>query len=300
MLAERPCRLEIVRRRLESVKRMVEVAGGIAVEAWKESQKADDRKQQQAMAEKTAVEQQLADALRQIEELKSMQRECLEKAAETEQKLIDTETEKLQVEVDRDRAEEANRALQEKVEEAKQACLEEKGNVDEFQKREEASKAEKEELMQQVGVLTEECEAHKQEAEDLVEQLATKEEELMNTNMGYCNLSDQMGDMREEFDEKARQLECVNETLSQRNAELLDEGIALRKEVHEWRHKVTDAEKAITRAQQGMPLAYSFLFVTPLAPETPNGAKAAEQAPREEKKRKKKSKYDEDFDEDLE
>merc|ERR1712217_436780 len=135
-------------------------------------------------------------------------------------------------------------------------------------------------------------------AEDLNEQLAFREEELMNTNEGYCHLTDQLGEIREEHDEEVRQRDSVIETLTQRNQELLDEGIGLRKEMGDWKRRLTDAEKAIQRAEQGLPLGYSFTCIAYTAVSATVSPSGKEKAPdKEEKKKKKKSKYDEDFDE---
>merc|ERR1711972_668432 len=101
--------------------------------------------------------------------------------------------------------------------------------------------------------------------EDLNEELAAKEEELMNTNEGYCHLTDQLGSMREEHDDEVRQRDNVIETLTSRNQELLDEGIGLRKEIADRKKRLTDAEKAVQKVEQGLPSTYRFTMIAATA-----------------------------------
>jgi len=109
--------------------------------------------------------------------------------------------------------------------------------------------------------------------------------------------------MREEHEEQIEQRDKCIDTLNSRIQELLDEGITLRKEVGEWKRKTTDAERAVQRVEQGLPINYRFSCITP--PTSPSkGVKKVEEKPKEEgaKRRGKASggqspdsEYDEDF-----
>jgi len=226
-----------------------------------------------------------------------------EKTAETEQKLIDTDTEKLKIMVDRDRAESEAKTLEEKLTGANATIAEEKNKMEELTKREEDLKAEKEDLENQVGVLTEEREIARKAEEELWDNLNAREEELMNTNDGYCHLTEQNHEMREDFEENLEQRDSMIETLNTRNQELADEGMTLRKEIGEWKRKLIDAEKAVQRGEQGLPVNYRVTMV-PALPQGMLAALSAGGAPSPAKKedatkRKKKDKcdYEEDFDE---
>jgi len=303
-MVERACRLEVLRAKTKNLQLAVEMAHAGAVEKWKHTQKEEAEQHKQQQAEKTQVEQQLADALQRMAELQKMHDLLTEKATDTEQSLIDADTEKLKTEVDRDRAEMQLKALEEKLEVANQGCMEEKAKVEELEKREEDLRAEREDLHMQVGVLTEERDATRKSEEELFENLHAKEEEVMNTNEGYCHLTDQIHEMREDYDEKIEQRDSVIVTLQSQCKQLSDEGITLRKEVADWKRKLTDAEKAINRAEAGLPSNYSYIAITPAALSPSKGAKSEKGKDDKKKKKVSESKaggspgtdYQDDFD----
>jgi len=129
-LAERCCRLEVIRRKAQCMKKAVEMASTAALEKLKEAQKADAERNKQAMDEKTHIETQLADTIKQLEELRRMHEELQDKAAETEQKLVDTDTEMLKIMADKVRSESEAKALEEKLDGANQSIQQEKKKVD--------------------------------------------------------------------------------------------------------------------------------------------------------------------------
>jgi len=282
----------------------VDTASGICVESWKEAQRADAEKNQKAMAEKTQVEQQLADALKQLEELRQAHEELQEKSAETEQKLVDTETEKMKLEVEGAHHEETLQALQERLEAANQSGIDEKAMIRELQRKVEDSKIEREELLAQVSVLEEECEAHKQQCEELSDEVAKKDEELMITNESYCRMTEEINELRDDHDDEIRSRDSVIDTLTQRNKELADESAASFQQVKDFRIKLTDAEKALNRLQQGLPVSYEFKIINAekLSPEsTPSRmcgtASSRPETGKTERKPSKNDGYEEDFEE---
>lgn len=304
LLADRSSRLDVIRSRTECMKQLVDTASGICVESWKEAQRADAEKNQKAMAEKTQVEQQLADALKQLEELRQAHEELQEKSAETEQKLVDTETEKMKLEVEGAHHEETLQALQERLEAANQSGIDEKAMIRELQRKVEDSKIEREELLAQVSVLEEECEAHKQQCEELSDEVAKKDEDLMITNESYCRMTEEINELRDDHDDEIRSRDSVIDTLTQRNKELADESAASFQQVKDFRIKLTDAEKALKRLQQGLPVSYEFKIINAekLSPEsTPSRmcgtASSRPETGKTERKPSKNDGYEEDFEE---
>jgi len=303
-MLDRACRLENLFNKARSIQQGVEMAHASATEKWKLAQQAEAEQNKKAMAEKTQVEQQLADALKQLEELRAEHTILQEKASETEQKLIDADTEKLKMEVDRDRAEMQLKSLEEKLESANQSLDEERTKVEEFVKKEEEWKADREDFMLQIGVLTEERDAARKNEEELFENLNAKEEEVMNTNEGYCHLTEQIHEIREDYDEKIEQRDSVIETLTSQHRLLSDEGIQLRKELGEWKRKLAEAEKAVHRSELGLPLNYSYQVINPTPTDSPKkGQKATVDGKEAAAKNKKtpsvtspNSEYEDDFD----
>jgi len=92
--------------------------------------------------------------------------------------------------------------------------------------------------------------------EELFDTLAAKEEDLTNTNEGYVYLTDQLNEVKEEFEEKVDECERMIENLTDQNKKLLDEGIKLRQDLGEARRKLAEAEKAVQRAEQGLPVTF--------------------------------------------
>eukprot|EP00441_Pelagodinium_beii_P039158 CAMPEP_0197626046 /NCGR_PEP_ID=MMETSP1338-20131121/5196_1 /TAXON_ID=43686 ORGANISM="Pelagodinium beii, Strain RCC1491" /NCGR_SAMPLE_ID=MMETSP1338 /ASSEMBLY_ACC=CAM_ASM_000754 /LENGTH=1304 /DNA_ID=CAMNT_0043196563 /DNA_START=42 /DNA_END=3956 /DNA_ORIENTATION=- len=252
-LKDPSCRLDVVCQRGELLKKCLALASAAAHERWQEDKKAEQAKHQQAMAERSQVEQQLQDTALELEELRKAYALLQEKADESEQKLIDADTEKLRLEVDRDRAENQVQALEEKLNAAMDGTADEKSKVRELEAKCEDFKAAGEDLQQQIGVLTEERDVARTREEELFDSLAMKDEELMNTNEGYVYLTDQLNEVREELEEKIDNQERLIDSLNERNKELLDESLKLRQELGESRRQTADAEKALQRAEQGLP-----------------------------------------------
>ncbi|CAE7834047.1 unnamed protein product, partial [Symbiodinium sp. KB8] len=117
-------------------------------------------------------------------------------------------------------------------------------------------------LQQQLAVLTEERDVARAREEELFELLNEKEEQLMDTNQGYVNLTDQLNDLREELEEKIDEQAQMLDTLGERNQarlywacywaagyavmnccerRLMDQGIKLREELSESKRKLAEA-----------------------------------------------------------
>jgi len=158
-------------------------------------------------------------------------------------------------------------------------------------------------LENQIVVLTEECANAKKAEEELWGERNAMEEELMNTNEGYCRMTEQLHEQREEFDEKVEERDSVIETLNSRSQQLTDEGMALRKEIGEWKRKLMDAEKGIQRAEQGLPINYRVQLLEAKAPSRSLSAAALGDAPKPAKqeaapkKKKERVAYEDDFEE---
>lgn len=302
-LAERPCRLEVIRRKAQCMKKAVEMASTAALEKLKEVQKADAERNKQAMDEKTHIETQLADTIKQLEELRRMHEELQDKAAETEQKLVDTDTEMLKIKADKLRSESEAKALEEKLDGANQSIQQEKQKVDDLTKKEAKLQSANEDLENQIVVLTEECTNAKAKEEELWGERNAMEDELMNTNDGYCRMTEQLHEMREEYDEKVEERDSVIETLNSRTQQLTDEGMTLRKEIGEWKRKLMEAEKGIQRAEQGLPINYRVTMVpaTPASQSMMAAMAASSPKPKKEeaapKKKKERVAYEDDFEE---
>ncbi|CAK9052525.1 unnamed protein product [Durusdinium trenchii] len=103
-LRDKACRLDVVRRSGELLQRGLALASTAAHERWREMQKAEEEKNQQALAERNQVEQQLQDTLSQMEELRKANHLLQEQAAEREQELADAEAERLRLGVELDSA----------------------------------------------------------------------------------------------------------------------------------------------------------------------------------------------------
>merc|ERR1712204_157344 len=101
--------------------------------------------------------------------------------------------------VDRDRVQSKAEALEEKLAGANDSILAGKRRVAELTKKEQELQQEKEDLEQQIGVLTQERDVARRAEEELFDILDAKEEELQNTNDGYCHLTEQNHEMREDL-----------------------------------------------------------------------------------------------------
>merc|ERR1712226_50578 len=130
----------------------------------------EEEKSQKAMAEKSQVDQQLADALKQIEQLRTDQNVLQETLDQTEQQLIDTNTEKLKLEVEKERSETQIKSIEEKLVGVETNVAEEKAEKDNLEDKMKDMAAASEDLAMQIGVLTEERDCAR-----------TREEELFDT-----------------------------------------------------------------------------------------------------------------------
>jgi len=305
-LKEPSGRLDVVCQRGELLQSCLALASTAAHERWQEEKKAEQAKHQQAMAERSQVEQQLQDTALELQELRQAFALLQEKAVESEQKLIDADTEKLRLEVDRDRAENQVKAVEEKLSHALDGASDEKSKVRDLEGRCEELKVAGEDLQQQIGVLTEERDVARTREEELFDSLNAKDEELMDTNEGYVHLTDQLNEVREELQEEIDQRDRVIDALNERNQKLLDESLKLRQDLGESRRQVADAEKALHRAEQGlpslhrasMPATATTVASTPRAdgeiPGYPGGM-----TPREMQGTKKEQAADDDYEEDF-
>jgi len=295
-LTDRGSRLDIFQAKATCIKDAMAKATAIALEEEIQKKKAMEEEKSQARDEKTQGQQQLQDALKQIEELSKANTFLEERSAENEQKLIDADTEKLKLEVDRDRAEALAKELEEKHTSSKANVGEEKAKVHELEARVEEAKATNEDLTMQIGVLTEERDCARAKEEELYDTLCAREEELMNTNDGYVYLTEHLHEVREELEEKVDQRDRVIETLNERNGELQSEGITLRQQIGELKRSLQEKEKAVQRAAQGLPISFT---ASPASTTT----KTPESESPDKKKKKKEaggvqgdSEYEEDFD----
>lgn len=215
-----------------------------------------------------------------------------DQAAETEQKLMDAEADSLRLKVDCESYESQVKSIEEKLEGATQSTSDEKSRVRELESELENQKAAAEDLQQQIGVLTEERDLARAREEELFDTLNSKEEELMNTNDGYVYLTDQLNEVRDDYEDKLDQRDRLIETLNDRNKELLDEGLALRQEIGEVKRKLADADKAVARAEKGLPVNFKVAS-TPTVDSSPSEGYAAE---KEKKSKQGDGEYEEDFD----
>eukprot|EP00930_Biecheleria_cincta_P052986 TRINITY_DN3829_c0_g1_i1.p1 TRINITY_DN3829_c0_g1~~TRINITY_DN3829_c0_g1_i1.p1 ORF type:complete len:1300 (+),score=334.38 TRINITY_DN3829_c0_g1_i1:26-3901(+) len=289
------CRLDVVYSRGMLLQRCLSLASAAAAERWQERQKAEEAKNEQALQERTQVEQQLQDTKTQLEELKKTFALLQDQAAETEQKLMDAEADVLRLKVDCESYESQLRGLEEKVEGANQSTLDEKSRVRELEAELQQQKAAAEDLQQQIGVLTEERDVARSREEELFDTLTCKEEELMNTNDGYVYLTDQLNEVRDDYEDKLDQRDRLIETLNDRNKELMDEGLSLRQEIGEAKRKVAEAEKAVARAESGLPVNFKVASAATVDSTASEGYAGVE-GTTGQKSKKGDGEYEEDFD----
>jgi len=294
-LSNPACRLDVVHERGMLLQRCLSLANAAATERWQDRQRADQEKNEQAQQERTQVEQQLQDAKAQLEELKKTFALLQDQAAETEQKLMDAEADILRLKVDCESYESQVKSMEEKLESANQGTSDEKGRVRELEGEIEQQKAAAEDLQQQIGVLTEERDVARAREEEFFDTLTSKEEELMNTNDGYVYLTDQLNEVRDDYEDKLDQRDRLIETLNERNKELLDEGLNLRQEIGEAKRKVADAEKAVARAEKGFPVNFKVASATSAESPASDGY-AGVDGNVDEKDKKGDGEYEEDFD----
>ncbi|CAJ1371811.1 unnamed protein product [Effrenium voratum] len=255
-LRDRACRLDVIRRRGELLQQGLALASAAALERWKEAQQAEQEKTKQAMAERSQVEQQLQDAVAKLEEMRKAYDLLQDQAAQSEQKLLDAETERLRLGVEQDSSTAQVKVLEEKLAQAMEETGAEKEKVKEVEGKVEEMKTINEDLQQQIGVLTEERDIARAREEELFDTLAVKEEELMNTNEGYVYLTDQLNEVKDEYAEKVDECDRLIENLNEQNKKLLDEGLKLRQDLGDTKRKLAEAEKAVQRAEQGLPVSF--------------------------------------------
>lgn len=255
-LRDKACRLDVVRRCGELLQKSLGLASTAAHERWREIQRAEEEKNQQALAERTQVEQQLQDTMAQLDEMRKAYNMLQEQAAHSEQELADAEAERLRLGVEQDSTKAQVEALEEKLAQAIQEASEEREKVKDAENKIEEMKAVNEDLQQQIGVLTEERDIARGKEEELFDTLAAKEEDLTNTNEGYVYLTDQLNEVKEEYEEKVDDCERMIENLTEQNKKLLDEGLKLRQDLGEAKRKLVEAEKAVQRAEQGLPVTF--------------------------------------------
>jgi len=296
-LSDQLCRLNFVSKQAGILKQSVELASSAAVERWRDAQRREEERNQKEQAEKTAVEQQLADTQKKLDELRQAHHLVEDQLAETEQKLIDANTEKLKLEVDKERSETQCASLDEKLAQANESITKEKEVVAGLEEKVSDLNAQAEDLQMQIGVLTEERDCARTREEELFDTLNAREEELMNTNEGYVYLSEQLHEVREDLEDKIDARDRLVNTLNERNQELCDEGLTLRKENGELKRKLGEAEKAVKDIAAGLPTRFTLTsnsFVNLEAAQKDNGY--PEKKTKKEKK-EESSAYTDDFDE---
>jgi len=258
-LSDGSCRLDVVQRQTELMQRCLAAGSAAAQERWRKAQKAEEERSQQALAAKSQVEQQLQDAIEQLKKLRKENQDMEQKMADTEQKLLDTEAEKLRMQVDRERADVQVKSLEEKLSAAADGQSGATERIKELEGKQQEMQGTVEDLQQQLGVLTEERDVARAREEELFEQLNDKEEQLMYTNEGYVNLTDQLNEMREEYEEKIDEQAGMLETLGERNQALSEQSIKLRQELTDSKRKLAEAEttarlhKAKSQSGENMP-----------------------------------------------
>lgn len=244
------CRLDVVRRQTGLMQRCLTAASAAALDRWREAQKAEEERSQQALAAKSQVEQQLQDALSQLKKLRKENQDMEQRMSESEQRLVDSEAEKLRLQVDRERADVQVKSLEEKLNASAENHSGANVRIKELEDKQEETQGTVEDLQQQLAVLTEERDVARAREEELFELLNEKEEQLMDTNQGYVNLTDQLNDLREELEEKIDEQAQMLDTLGERNQALMDQGIKLREELSESKRKLAEADTlARLRAQ---------------------------------------------------
>lgn len=255
-LREAACRLDVVRRRAQVLQRCLALASAATAERWREAQRAEEEKAMQAMQERTQVEQQLQETLAQLEEMRKAYNLLQDQAAESEQKLADAEAEQLRLGVEQDSANSQVQSLEEKLAQALEDAQTERDKVRDLEAKGEEMKSSNEDLQQQIGVLTEERDLARAKEELLFDTLAAKEEELLNTNEGYCYLTDQLNELKDEYAEKVDECDRTIESLHEQNKKLLDEDLKLRQELGDSKRRNGELEKAVQRAEAGLPVSF--------------------------------------------
>jgi hypothetical protein len=255
-ILDRQCMLEGITTQADLFRKVARFTNVTVGEHYKETQRAEDEKNQNAIAEKTEVDAQLRDAMKQLEEFREAQRVLQEQISSTQQKLMDAGSEKLELQVEKERAESQVNALQEKLNSSLETCNEEKQKVKELDEKVEELKTTSDDLQEQLGVVTEERDCARTREEELFDTLTSREDDLHNTNEGYVYLTERLHEMREELEEKIEQQQSVIETHEHRSKSLLDEQLNLRTEVGELKRQLADKDKALERAQKGLPLDY--------------------------------------------
>ncbi|CAE7596557.1 KIF13A [Symbiodinium natans] len=255
-LRDSACRLDVVRRRAQLLQRCLALASAATAERWREAQRAEEERAQQAMQERTQVEQQLQETMAQLEEMRKAFNLLQDQVAQSEQKLADAEAEKLRMGVEQDSTKTQVQSLEEKYAQALEDTAQERDKVRDLEAKTEELKSTNEDLQQQIGVLTEERDVARGQEVLLFDTLAAKEEELLNTNEGYCYLTDQLNELKDEYAEKVDECDRTIESLNEQNKKLLDEGLKLRQELGDAKRRVADAEKAVQRAEAGLPVTF--------------------------------------------
>jgi len=118
----------------------------------------------------------------------------------------------------------------------------------------------------------------------------------MNTNEGYVYLSEQLHEVREDLEDKLDARERLINTLNDRNQELCDEGLTLRKENGELKRKVTEAEKAVKDIAAGLPTRFT-LGSNSFANLESSQKDIGYPEKKKKKEKKEESAYTDDFDE---
>eukprot|EP00913_Durusdinium_trenchii_P023831 g22380.t1 len=226
-LVEPQGRLDVVRRQASLMQRCLAAASAWAMEKW--------RKLQQEEEEKSPSEWQASACAFEGDRRGA------------EQKLVDADAEKLRLEVEREKADVQVKALEEKLASSSENASEATGKVKELEE------SARHDLQQQLGVLTEERDCARAREEELFDLINEKEEQLMDTNQGYVNLTDQLNDPRrsewwcaaafctavrspkleEKIDEQAQLMEALGE----RNQLLMDETLKLREELSQAKNR---------------------------------------------------------------
>jgi len=243
-------RLHVVRRRSLLLQRCLGLASAAEAERWQKAQRAEEEKSLQALAEKSQVEQQLQDAMKALKKMRKASHAFEKKVAEAEQKLIDTDAEKLRLQVELERSEAQVKAFEAKFEVSAEGASDAKKLVAEMEEKQREMQSSMCDLQQQIGVLTEERDCARATEEELFDLLNDKEEEIMNTNQGYVNLTDQLQEEREDFEEKIEERDRAMQSLNLRNQELLDETMKLRAELSERKRPTSARPTSAMKSQR--------------------------------------------------
>mmetsp|Transcript_43542 Transcript_43542/g.100245 ORF Transcript_43542/g.100245 Transcript_43542/m.100245 type:complete len:1309 (+) Transcript_43542:59-3985(+) len=238
-LTEVSCQLAVVRRQAEWAKQAVKSISVAATTKWKEIQAAEAEKNQQAVNEKSQVEQQLLHAQKELEELRKTNDILEEKFAGAEQKLVDLG----KLEADTLRLQSEVTSLEEKVKEKSESLQEEQSKVQEYETKAADDKNTIEEMQMQIAVLTEERNDARAKEEENYENLQARDEELYNTNEGYCRLSEQLNEAKDELNNEVEKCNKVIDSLTQEKKTMLDERIELQNAIKQLKQENTRLEK---------------------------------------------------------